>query len=220
MREEEKKALEEAAPDPEEALEVLEEESEEEGSILFDWVRSLVGAVLIVVLLFLFVAQLVTVQGPSMQHTLYAGDKVLVLRSGLCRIQAGDVVMVHQFNAPLDETIIKRVIAVGGQTVDVDFYTGTVYVDGEAIEEDYIAERTYTEEGTEFPLTLEEGELFLMGDNRNHSTDSRSTLLGAVDQRYVVGKAVFLIFPGKTAQYTGELPGSGPRDYGRIGPIR
>ena len=59
-----------------------------------------------------------------------------------------------------------------------------------------------------------------MGDNRNHSTDSRSTLLGAVDERYVVGKAVLVVFPGKTAQYTGELPGSGPRDYSRIGPIR
>ncbi len=197
-----------------------EGKKKEEGSILFDWVRSLVGAVLIVVLLFLFVAQLITVQGPSMQHTLYAGDKVLVLRAGLCDIRAGDVVMVHQFNAPLDETIIKRVIAVGGQTVDIDFYTGTVYVDGEAIEEDYIAERTYSDEGTAFPLTLEEGKLFLMGDNRNHSTDSRSTLLGAVDERYVVGKAVLVVFPGKTAQYTGELPGSGPRDYSRIGPIR
>ena len=97
------------------------EKKKEEGSILFDWVRSLLGAVLIVVLLFLFVAQLITVQGPSMQHTLYAGDRVLVLRAGLCDIQAGDVVMVHQFNAPLNETIIKRVIAVGGQTVDIDF---------------------------------------------------------------------------------------------------
>lgn len=226
MREEEKKAL-ETDTEPEEVQSAAAGETgggesgekKEEGSALFDWVRSLVGAVLIVVLLFLFAAQLITVQGPSMQHTLYAGDKVLVLRSPLCQIRAGDVVMVHQYNAPLDETIIKRVIAVGGQTVDIDYYTGTVYVDGEAVEEDYIAERTYADEGTVFPLTLEEGELFLMGDNRNHSTDSRSTLLGTVDQRYVVGKAVFLLFPGKSAQYTGELPGTGPRDYGRIGPI-
>lgn len=217
----------EASAVPERAREVQGETPEEtgekkkeEGSILFDWVRSLLGAVLIVVLLFLFVAQLITVQGPSMQHTLYAGDRVLVLRAGLCDIQAGDVVMVHQFNAPLNETIIKRVIAVGGQTVDIDFYTGTVYVDGVAIEENYIAERTYSAEGTDFPLTLAEGELFLMGDNRNHSTDSRSTLLGPVDERYVVGKAVFVIFPGRSAQYTGELPGSGERDFSRIGLIR
>ncbi len=202
-----------------EAEEEAGKKKDEEENSLFDWARSLVGAVLVVVLLFLFVAQLVTVQGPSMQNTLYAGDKVLVLRAPLCKIEAGDIVMVHQYNAPLDETIIKRVIAVGGQTVDIDFYTGTVYVDGVAIEEEYIAERTYSAEGMTFPVTLGEGELFLMGDNRNHSTDSRSTLLGVVDERYVVGEAVFLLFPGKTAAYLGELPGSGSRDFSRIGPI-
>jgi len=195
-------------------------EETKKGSSFYDWTRAMVGAVLAVVLVFLFLVQMITVQGPSMQNTLYAGDKVLVLRSTFCSVEAGDVVMVQQFNASLDETIIKRVIAVGGQTVDIDFSTGTVYVDGEPLEEDYIAERTYSEEGTQFPLTLKEGELFLMGDDRNHSTDSRSTLLGPVDRRYVVGKAVFLLFPGKTAQYLGELPGTGARDFSRIGLIR
>ena len=189
---------------------------EKEGS-LFDWARSLVSAVVAVVLVFLFVTQLITVQGPSMQNTLYEGDKVLVIRSALCSIEAGDIVMVHQYNAQLDETIIKRVIATEGQTVDIDFQTGTVYVDGVALQEDYIAERTYTSEGMELPVTLGEGELFLMGDNRNHSTDSRSTMLGVVDERYVVGKAVFLLFPGRTAAYVGELPGTGERDFSRIG---
>ena len=196
-----------------------EDRTEKEGS-LFDWARSLVGAVVAVVLVFLFIAQLITVQGPSMQNTLYAGDKVLVLRSALCDIEAGDVVMVHQYNAMLSDTIIKRVIATGGQTVDIDFETGTVYVDGAALEEPYIAERTYTNEGTAFPVTLAEGEVFLMGDNRNHSTDSRSTMLGVVDERYVVGKAVFLLFPGPTPAYLGEQQGSGSRDFSRIGPIR
>ena len=197
-----------------------EEELEEEENGLFDWVRAMIGAVLGVVLVFLFVAQLITVQGPSMQHTLYAGDKVVVLKSLLTSVEAGDVVMVHQYNAPLNETIIKRVVATGGQTVDIDYSSGTVYVDGAALEEAYIAERTYLDEGMTFPLTLGEGELFLMGDNRNHSTDSRSPMLGVVDERYVVGKAVFLLLPGKSAQYTGELPGTGPRDFGRIGLIK
>ena len=195
------------------------QEQERTGSALFDWTRALVGAVLAVVLFFVFVAQVITVQGPSMQNTFYAGDKVLVLKSALCGIEAGDVVMLHQYNAQLSDTIIKRVIATGGQTVDIDFETGTVYVDGVALEEGYIAERTYSDEGLAFPVTLGEGELFVMGDNRNHSTDSRSTLLGVVDERYVVGKAVFLLFPGKTAQYLGELPGTGKRDFGRIGLI-
>ena len=199
--------------------EIEQTEEQEETSSLFEWTRALVGAVLGVVLFFVFVAQVITVQGPSMQNTLYAGDKVLVLKSALCGVEAGDVVMIHQYNAQLNETIIKRVIATGGQTVDIDFDTGTVYVDGVALEEDYIAERTYSAEGLEFPVTLEEGEIFVMGDNRNHSTDSRSTMLGVIDERYVVGKAVFLLFPGKTAQYLGELPGSGKRDFGRIGVI-
>ena len=199
--------------------EIEQTEEQEETSSLFEWTRALVGAVLGVVLFFVFVAQVITVQGPSMQNTLYAGDKVLVLKSALCDIETGDVVMVHQYNAQLNETIIKRVIATGGQTVDIDFDTGTVYVDGVALEEDYIAERTYSAEGLEFPVTLGEGEIFVMGDNRNHSTDSRSTMLGVIDERYVVGKAIFLLFPGKTAQYLGELPGSGPRDFSRIGTI-
>ena len=196
-----------------------QEEQEDSGSSLFEWTRALVGAVLGVVLFFVFVAQMITVQGPSMQNTLYAGDKVLVLKSALCDIESGDIVMIHQYNAQLNETIIKRVIATGGQTVDIDFDTGTVYVDGVALEEDYIAERTYSDEGLSFPVTLGEGELFVMGDNRNHSTDSRSTMLGVVDERYVVGKAVLLLFPGRTAQYLGELPGTGERDFGRIGLI-
>ena len=196
-----------------------QEEQEDSGSSLFEWTRALVGAVLGVVLFFVFVAQMITVQGPSMQNTLYAGDKVLVLKSALCDIESGDIVMIHQYNAQLNETIIKRVIATGGQTVDIDFDTGTVYVDGVALEEDYIAERTYSAEGLSFPVTLEEGEIFVMGDNRNHSTDSRSDLLGVIDERYVVGKAIFLLFPGRTAQYLGELPGTGKRDFGRIGLI-
>ena len=195
------------------------EKPRKENSLL-EWTRALVGAVLAVVLLFTFICQVITVQGPSMQNTLYGDDKVLVLKRAFCSIEAGDIVMVHQYNAPLNETIIKRVIATEGQTVDIDFDTGTVYVDGQPIEEAYIAERTYTSEGAQFPVTLGEGELFLMGDNRNHSTDSRSSMLGVVDERYVVGKAVVLLFPGRTASYLGEHTGTGERDFSRIGLIR
>lgn len=221
----EERLRQDTADEPEELQEAenIEDAEEEKESSLFDWTRALIGAVLGVVLVFLFVAQLITVQGPSMQNTLYAGDKVIVVKTPLCKIEAGDVVMVKQYNAPLNDTIIKRVVAVGskeGVTVDIDFYTGTVYVDGVALEEEYIAERTYMDEGMQFPVTLEEGQLFLMGDNRNHSTDSRSTMLGVVDERYVVGEAVFLLFPGKSAQYIGELPGTGPREFGRIGLIK
>lgn len=179
---------------------------------VYDWARSLIAAVVGVVLLFTFLVRLIGVSGPSMQNTLYTGDRILVLNSLLCDFQPGDVVVVNAYNAPLDETLVKRIIAVGGQTVDIDFITGTVYVDGEALDEPYIKEPTYTADGVSFPLTLEEDEVFIMGDNRNHSTDSRSVQLGPVKEGYIQGKAIFLLFPGVTP-YTEE------RDWGRIGLI-
>ena len=179
---------------------------------VYDWARSLIAAVVGVVLLFTFLVRLIGVSGPSMQNTLYTGDRILVLNSLLCDFQPGDVVVVNAYNAPLDETLVKRIIAVGGQTVDIDFITGTVYVDGEALDEPYIKEPTYTADGISFPLTLEEDEVFIMGDNRNHSTDSRSIQLGPVKEGYIQGKAVFLLFPGVT-------PDTGTREWSRIGLI-
>ena len=179
---------------------------------VYDWARSLIAAVVGVVLLFTFLVRLIGVSGPSMQNTLYTGDRILVLNSLLCDFQPGDVVVVNAYNAPLDETLVTRIIAVGGQTVDIDFITGTVYVDGEALDEPYIKEPTYTADGVSFPLTLEEDEVFIMGDNRNHSTDSRSIQLGPVKEGYIQGKAVFLLFPGVT-------PDTGTREWSRIGLI-
>ena len=98
------------------------------------------------------------------------------------------------------------------ETIDNDSASGAVYVDGELLEEDYINEPTYVEEGTEFPLTVPEGSIFVMGDNRNGSSDSRDYRLGTVDTRYVIGKAAFLIFPGP--DYETEK-----RDFKRIGVI-
>ena len=108
------------------------------------------------------------------------------------------------------EPIVKRVIATEGQTVDIDFLAGVVYVDGVALEEDYTYTPTNLSEGTAFPLTVEEGHVFLMGDNRNRSQDSRSTEIGQVDCREIMGKAIFLVFPG-----TNE--GQDARDFHRIG---
>ena len=124
----------------------------------------------------------------------------------------GDVVVLRK-ESFLTEPIVKRVIATAGQTVDIDFGAGIVYVDGEALEEDYINEPTFTEEGMEFPLTVPEGSIFVMGDNRNHSDDSRNSRLGTVDTRYVIGKAVLLAFP--VADIDTE-----EKDFGRIGRIR
>ena len=197
--------------DPEGPEEAKEPEKLE--NIVYDWARSLAAAVVSVVLLFAFGVRLIGVSGPSMQDTLYTGDRLVVLGSLLSGFEAGDVVVVNDYNAELSETIVKRIIAVGGQTVDIDFASGVVYVDGEALEEPYIKEPTYTTEGTEFPLTLAEDEVFLMGDNRNRSTDSRSSSLGPVNVGYLQGKAVFLLIPGQT-------PELAAREWGRVGLVR
>ncbi|HJB53081.1 MAG TPA: signal peptidase I [Candidatus Oscillibacter pullicola] len=184
----------------------------EEGRDLYEWAQALVCSVLAVVLLFTFVIRLIGVDGHSMVPTLQDGDRLLVLNAMLdSNYQYGDIVVLRK-DTFLEEPIVKRVIATEGQTVDIDFVSGAVYVDGELLEEDYINEPTYVEEGTEFPLTVPEGSIFVMGDNRNHSSDSRSSDLGTVDIRYVIGKAVFLLFPGADEA-------TGQRDFGRIGPI-
>jgi len=189
-------------------------EKEERGRELYEWLQALVCSVLAVVLLFTFVIRLIGVDGSSMEPTLKHGDKLLVLSSLLYDdYQYGDIVVLRK-DTFLREPVVKRVIATENQTVDIDFDTGSVYVDGELLEEDYINDLTYTDEGTEFPLTVPEGSIFVMGDNRNHSTDSRDTRLGTVDTRYVIGKAVLLAMPG-----TGEKAYVEERDFGRIGVI-
>ena len=190
-----------------------EKKQRESGRELYEWVQALVCSVLAVVILFTFVIRLIGVDGRSMVPTLQHGDRLLVLNSMLYdNYQYGDIVVLRK-DTFLKDPIVKRVIATEGQSVDIDFSTGSVYVDGTLLKEDYINELTFLEEGTEFPLTVPENSVFVMGDNRNHSSDSRDSRLGTVDERYVIGKAVFLAFPGAD-QYSGE------RSFGRIGGLR
>lgn len=182
------------------------------GRELYEWVQALVCSVLAVVLLFTFVIRLIGVDGHSMVPTLQEGDRLLVLNSMMYNdYQYGDIVVLQK-ESFMVEPIVKRVIATQGQTVDIDFSTGSVYVDGALLKETYINELTFKNDGTEFPLTVPEGCIFVMGDNRNHSNDSRDSRLGTVDVRHVIGKAVFLMFPGKDES-------SEKRDFGRIGVI-
>ena len=190
-----------------------EKEKKDSGRELYEWVQALVCSVLAVVLLFTFVIRLIGVDGHSMVPTLQDGDRLLVLNSMLDDdYRYGDIVVLRK-DTFLKDPIVKRVIATEWQTVDIDFSTGSVYVDDALLKENYINELTFLEEGTEFPLTVPENSIFVMGDNRNHSSDSRDSRLGTVDNRYVIGKAVFLAFPGFD-QYSGE------RSFGRIGAIR
>lgn len=179
---------------------------------LYCWMQAVVTAVVSVVLLFTFGVRLINVNGPSMQDTLYTGDELLVLNAMFCDFKAGDVVVINDYNAEplLDGTLVKRIVATGGQTIDIDFAAGEVYVDGQLLDEPYIKEPTWSAEGTEFPLTLAEDEVFVMGDNRNHSSDSRDSRLGPVKVGYLQGKALFLLIPGKT-------PDTDKTDWSRIG---
>ena len=184
----------------------------EEGRDLYEWAQALVCSVLAVVLLFTFVIRLIGVDGHSMVPTLQDGDRLLVLNAMLDNDYGyGDIVVLRK-DTFLEEPIVKRVIATEGQTVDIDFAAGAVYVDGQLLEEDYIRQPTYLEEGLEFPVTVPEGCVFVMGDNRNDSDDSRDPELGPVDTRQILGRAVFLLFPGVTAD-------TDKRDFGRIGPL-
>ena len=167
----------------------------------------------VVMILFLIFFRIIVVSGPSMKMTLLDGDYLLLISNLFYREpEKGDVVVVSKQDYDNGKPIVKRVIATEGQMVDIDFAQGVVYVDGVALQEDYTYTPTNVEEGMQFPLIVEEGCVFLMGDNRNGSLDSRSTQIGMVDKRELLGKALFLMLPGTD-------PGALSPDYSRIGGI-
>ena len=162
---------------------------------IYEWLDSLVFAFITILLVFTFAFRVVGVSGESMVPTLQNGDW-LAVRAVNTSVERGDIVVITQPNS-LNEPLIKRVIAVGGDTLDIDFITGEVFVNGERLDEPYIAEATHRGFDTTFPLTVPEGYLFVMGDNRNNSLDSRSSTIGFIDERYVLGVAEFRFFPGR-----------------------
>ena len=160
---------------------------------LYD-LASIVGtAVIAIMVVFTFFFRFVGVVGPSMQPTLFENDWLAV--SAIPREpKAGDVVIITQPNA-FDEPIVKRVVATAGQTIDIR--DGLVYIDGERLVETYIAPDVFTEREDldNYPLTVPEGEVFVLGDNRPHSTDSRSAAVGLIDNDYVLGTVSFRLMP-------------------------
>ena len=157
--------------------------------------------------------RVVVVSGDSMYNTLVDGDYLLIVSNVLYREpKPGDIIVAAKDSFRNGEPIVKRVIATAGQEVDIDFSTGTVYVNGDPIDEPYIYSSTTDSEGMSFPLVVEEGCLFVMGDNRAVSMDSRDPAIGLIDCREVVGKAVFLVFPG-------DNKGKSDRQLYRIGVV-
>ena len=167
-------------------------------------------AICIVVLLLLF--RVVVVSGSSMYDTLVNGDYLLLISNVFYQEpKAGDVIVASKSTFDNGAPIVKRVIATEGQEVDIDFSRGIVYVDGVALDEPYIYSPTTNFEGIVFPVKVEPGCIFVMGDNRMDSKDSRHPEIGLIDTRQVMGRVLFLFLPG--------VDHSGNRDFGRIGVV-
>lgn len=162
----------------------------------YDLIQSVVVALVFCVLVFSFLFRIVEVRGSSMRPTLDMNDKVIMSKLFL-KPKQGDIV-VFKKDSFKDEPLVKRIIATEGQIIDINFREGKVIVNGEELKEPYIMEPT-TGEAYDFngPITVPENCVFVMGDNRLHSTDSRYSKIGFVDERYIMGKVYFTVFPVK-----------------------
>ena len=185
---------------------------------LFRDFRDILYILVIFLAIYALFFRVVVVEGSSMNQTLVDGDRIfLITRTVYHNPKQGDIIVASKGSFRNGECIVKRVIAVAGQTVDIDFENRIVYVDGQPLEESYVFFRTDDQrpliyEGTEFPLKVQEGCVFVMGDNRNASTDSRDPDIGQVDLREILGRALFIMMPGTDG-------GKVAPDYSRIGGI-
>ena len=185
-------------------------------SLLHDFTYILV----VVTILFVFAVRFVGVDGNSMFPTLHDRDYML-LASNFWNTdyKQGDIVVITVPNVFNSHPIVKRVIATEGMEVDIRFDQGIVLVDGKVLDEPYIFEPTRSnyEAGMEYPLTVPKGSVFVMGDNRNHSTDSRYAPLGTVDTRRIMGKVFCIALPGNETDELGNVKGG--RNFSRIGAV-
>lgn len=168
---------------------------------IYDWVEIFVITISAILLLFTFFIRIAFVDGNSMNPTLI-DEETLAVSNLFYTPKQGDIIVFQAPDSRVEGGLVKRVIAVGGQTVDIDFDTWTVTVDGVVLDEPFIKELPEYIDGfrmrkvdMDFPLTVPEGHVFAMGDNRNNSHDSRESDIGFVDTRYIFGRVLFRITP-------------------------
>lgn len=168
---------------------------------MFDWVQSVVVAIVALCAVFTFVLRPVRVEGDSMLPTLSDGDWLLLSAFDL-NPEYGEIIVSTQPNRTSSgEPVIKRVIATEGQTVDIDFTRGIVTVDGVVLNEPYIKDLTHRSFDVDFPLVVPEGTVFAMGDNRNDSLDSRTTRIGFINEKYILGSVKMRMYPFESIKY-------------------
>lgn len=161
-------------------------------SFVYETAAAIASAVVILFVVFTFCLRGVGVQGDSMEPTLHDGDLLAV--SALSAAKHSDVVIVTQPNS-MDKPLVKRVIAMGGEEVNIDFISHVLTVNGKVLEEPYIAALTEESGDVQFPLTVPQGQVFVLGDNRNNSLDSRFSVIGCIDEDYILGVAKYRVYP-------------------------
>ena len=160
---------------------------------IYEWLQCLVFALIFCVVMFVFLFRLVDVVGDSMNPTLEDGDK-MVVSDLFYKPKQGDIIIFRK-DEYKSRALVKRVIATEGQTVEIDFTKGRVYVDGELLDEPYIAEPTKNQIDFTGTQIVPEGCVFVMGDNRNESADSRDSRIGMIDERLIIGKVLLTVYP-------------------------
>lgn len=183
----------------EEELDSSEISPDEEPSAiksLYEWIELFVYSFSVVLIVITFIARPSPVKGESMLNTLHDGD-ILVVSNLFYEPKQGDIVVFQSASTGYDEPYVKRIIALEGQTIDINFDTWEVTVDGVVLDEYYVRTESRTMYGSSFdyPMTIPEGTAFVMGDNRNHSQDSRSAIVGCVETRFLLGRVIVRLFP-------------------------
>ena len=169
---------------------------------LFEWIEMIILSACVVLLVFTFAIRPASVDGRSMENTLHHKE-LLLISDVLYEPEYGDIIVFQKIDSAHPAPVVKRVIATEGETVDYDYITGKTTVtdtDGNTtvLDEKYIkpeAAENYKSVPMDFPIVLGEGELFVMGDNRNNSLDSRSQYIGIVNEDEIIGRVLLRAFP-------------------------